>query len=369
MYHFKRLALWVLILANVACSNPEEDIKEITLPEGFRIGIFAEDVKGARSMTRGDEGTIFVGTRHSGNVYALQDTDGDNKIDKQYTLMSDLFMPNGVAYRNGDLYVAEVNKVWRLPDIENSLDNPNPELLYDNLPDEKSHGWKYIAFGPDDKLYIPIGAPCNVCERDDERYATINRINPDGSGFEIYARGVRNSVGFDWHPETGELWFTDNGRDWMGDDIPPDELNHAPQPGLHFGFPYWHGSGVKDPEFGDKMALEEVTKPVQDLGPHVAALGMNFYDGDMFPPEYRHQVFIAEHGSWNRTEPIGYRVTLVRLDDEGNSLGYEVFAEGWLKEDGTVIGRPVDVFEMPDGSLLVSDDYASLIYRIWYEGS
>ncbi len=223
-----------------------------------------------------------------------------------------------------------------------------------------------MRFGHDSKLYVPVGAPCNICEPDPDRYAVIMRLQPDGSGLETFARGVRNTVGFDWHPETRELWFTDNGRDWMGDERPPDELNRAPQPGLHFGFPYCHGGTIPDPEFGEKRACSEFTPPVQNLAPHVAALGMRFYTGSMFPTHYRQQIFIAEHGSWNRTVPIGYRVMLARLKDN-QAVSYEPFAEGWL-QDGRAWGRPVDVLVMPDGSLLVSDDRADVIYRIHYKG-
>jgi glucose/arabinose dehydrogenase len=228
------------------------------------------------------------------------------------------------------------------------------------------HAWKFIAFGPDGKLYVPVGVPCNVCV-EDTAYGIIARMNPDGSELETFASGVRNTVGFDWHPKTGELWFTDNGRDWMGDDQPPDELNHAPESGLHFGFPYCHGGTIPDPDFGRRRACDEFTPPAINLGPHVAALGMRFYTGAMFPETYTNQIFIAEHGSWNRTVPIGYRVSLVRLDESGQAVSYEPFVEGWLRAGGAW-GRPVDVLVMPDGALLVSDDLAGAIYRISYQG-
>jgi glucose/arabinose dehydrogenase len=239
-------------------------------------------------------------------------------------------------------------------------------VVNDGFPRETHHGWKFIAFGPDGRLYVPVGAPCNVCEREDPRFASIQRMRPDGTGQETFARGVRNTVGFDWDPSTKELWFTDNGRDWLGDDLPPDELNHAPGKGLHFGFPYRHGKEIPDPEFGKKKIREEFVPPAWELGPHVAALGMRFYTGTMFPDKYRGHIFIAEHGSWNRSTPIGYRVTLVRVES-GRATGYEVFAEGWLSE-GRAWGRPVDLLVMPDGALLVSDDKAGAIYRISYEG-
>lgn len=274
-------------------------------------------------------------------------------------------MPNGVAFRDGALYVAEVNRVIRFDGIESRLADPGtPVVVNDGFPRDTHHGWKFIAFGPDGMLYIPVGAPCNVCERDDPRYASILRMRPDGTGLAIFAQGVRNTVGFDWDPSTKELWFTDNGRDWMGDDLPPDELNHAPVPGLHFGFPYRHGKDLPDPEFGDKRDPGEFVPPARELGPHVASLGMRFYPGTMFPVKYRNQIFIAEHGSWNRSIPIGYRITLVTIR-EGKASDYEVFAEGWLT-GGEAWGRPVDLLVMKDGALLVSDDKAGAIYRISY---
>jgi glucose/arabinose dehydrogenase len=239
-----------------------------------------------------------------------------------------------------------------------------PEIFVDGLPSEAHHGWKYIAFGPDGMLYVPIGAPCNICLSEDERFASILRVSADGDRLEIFARGVRNTVGFDWHPGTGDLWFTDNGRDWLGDNSPPDELNRAPGKGHHFGYPFCHGGDIADPDFGDQRGCEEFVAPEQNLGPHVAALGLRFYTGYQFPPEYRGQVLIAEHGSWNRSKKIGYRITLVQIRN-GRAASYEVFAEGWL--DGQKAwGRPVDLLQLPDGSILVSDDYAGAIYRISY---
>ena len=340
-------------------------LDKISLPPGFKISVYAGDVPGARSMTLSPNGTLFVGTRTLGAVYALVDRDRDNTAEEVITLASGLNMPNGVAFRGGALYVAEVNRVLRYDNIEAVLNNPpKPVVVNDTFPTDRHHGWKFIRFGPDGKLYVPVGAPCNICEPVEGRYAGIFRMEPDGTGLEPFARGVRNSVGFDWQPVTKELWFTDNGRDWMGDDMPPDELNHAPRKGLHFGFPYCHGRSVPDPEFGKSRRCEAFTPPARELGPHVASLGMRFYTGEMFPEKYRGQVFIAEHGSWNRSTPIGYRVTLVRLK-EGRAVAYEVFAEGWL-QGGRPWGRPVDLLVMPDGSLLVSDDHAGAIYRISY---
>jgi glucose/arabinose dehydrogenase len=345
------------------------EIPEIKLPDGFNISYFAKDVDNARSLARGDKGTIFVGNRNGNKVYALVDEDNDGKADKQYTIASGLEMPNGVAFRNGALFVAEVSKVWRFDNIEDNLSNPpTPVLVNDEFPTDRSHGWKYIAFGPDGKLYVPVGAPCNICDahKQNPKYNTIMRMNADGSNLEMYATGIRNTVGFTWHPTTKELWFTDNGRDMMGDDIPADELNHAPQQGMDFGYPYCHAGDVKDPVYGNEHPCSDFVAPVQKLGPHVAALGLKFYTGNMFPPEYKNQVFIAEHGSWNRSVPIGYRVTLVKLDASGKALSYEVFADGWHDGDDSW-GRPVDVLELPDGSLLVSDDKNDAVYRITYQ--
>jgi glucose/arabinose dehydrogenase len=236
----------------------------------------------------------------------------------------------------------------------------------DAFPGDAHHGWKFIAFGPDGMLYVPVGAPCNICLRSDPRYGTIMRMRPDGSGLEVYARGVRNSVGFDWDPATGALWFTDNGRDYLGDNEPPDELNRVTRPGESFGFPFVHGRAILDPEYGRGRSPSEFTPPARELGPHVAALGMRFYRGRLFPPEYRGAIFIAEHGSWNRTTPIGYRISVVRPEGKGPAT-YETFAQGWLS-GGSAWGRPVDVQELPDGSLLVSDDRAGVVYRITYDG-
>ncbi len=344
---------------------PPTEYDFVTLPPGFTITTFAEDVAGARSLCLAPGGTLFVGSRRAGNVYALVDADGDGKAEKKYIIASGLNMPNGVAFRDGSLFVAEVNRILRFDAIESRLDSPpEPVIIRDDLPTEAHHGWKFIRFGPDGKLYVPVGAPCNICESEDERFAAILRMNPDGSELEVFAHGVRNTVGFDWNPDTGVLWFTDNGRDMLGDDLPPDELNRAPEPGLHFGYPYCHGGDIPDPEFGNKRSCDEFVPPAMKLGAHVASLGMRFYTGTSFPPQYHKQIFIAEHGSWNRTVPVGYRVTLVRVQN-GRAIDYTPFASGWLAEDGEVRGRPVDVEVMPDGSLLVSDDRADRIYRIY----
>jgi len=318
-------------------------------------------------MTLGTNGTLFVGSRSEGKVYAVIDRNGDGKADEVITIARGLRSPNGVAFRDAALYVAEINRVIRFDAIESRLKNPPKAVVVNaSFPDKSHHGWKFIRFGPDGRLYVPVGAPCNVCDEKDPRFASIMRMNPDGNQLEIFARGVRNTVGFDWHPRSGELWFTDNGRDWLGDNQPPDELNRAPKLGLHFGFPYLHGRNIPDPEYGENRKNYEFILPEMELGSHVASLGMRFYTGAMFPGSYRDQIFIAEHGSWNRSDPSGYRITLVRLR-ENRAISYETFAQGWL-QNGSAWGRPVDLQIMPDGSLLVSDDKMGAIYRITYSG-
>jgi glucose/arabinose dehydrogenase len=341
----------------------------IKLPKGFSISVFAE-VEDARSMALTPNGTLFVGNRSEDKVYAIKDTDGDFKADKKWVIASGLNMPNGVAFKDGDLYVAEVNQIHKFTGIESKLAAPGKsQIVYDKFPTEKHHGWKYIAFGPDGKLYVPVGAPCNICESKDPVFASITRMNTDGSGVEVYASGVRNTVGFTWHSETKNIWFTDNGRDMMGDDIPPCELNTATRAGQHFGYPYCHGGTIKDPEFGDKRACSEFVQPAQNLGAHVAPLGLKFYAASMFPAEYKNQIILAEHGSWNRSKKSGHKLSLVKVDKSNAATSYTTFASGWLDEaTQKVWGRPVDMLLLPDGSMLVSDDYAGVIYRISYKG-
>jgi glucose/arabinose dehydrogenase len=358
-------ALALLLFVSVAVAQPRSmPLDTIRLPPGFAIELVAR-VDNARQMVLGPKGTLFVGSMQAGKVYAVRLRPGAPA--EVLTIASGLSLPAGVAFQGGALYVSSVNRVLRLDDVENHLaDPPKPVVVTDRLPKDRHHGWKVLGFGPDGKLYVPVGAPCNICEPDADRYANIMRMNADGSGLETFARGVRNTVGFDWDPRTRDMWFTDNGRDWLGDDSPPDELNHAPRAGMHFGFPYCHGGTISDPEFGRRRPCSDFTPPAQNLGPHVAALGMRFYSGEQFPAQYRNQILIAEHGSWNRSRKIGYRVSLVRLED-GKAVAYEPFATGWL-QGGDAWGRPADVLVMPDGSLLVSDDFAGAIYRITYRG-
>ncbi len=342
-------------------------LDKIQLPLGFKIEVYAE-VNNARSMALSPSGVLYVGNRNDDKVYAVKDTDGDGVADKRWVIASGLNMPNGVAFKDGDLYVAEVSKITKYPSIESKLDNPPaPVVVNDTYPTESHHGWKYIAFGPDGKLYVPVGAPCNICKKDEEIFASITRMNADGSGREVIANGVRNSVGFTWHPDTEQMWFTDNGRDLLGNDVPPCELNKVTAAGQHFGYPYCHGGTIADPEF-DSRPCSDFVSPAQNLGPHVAPLGLKFYTGSMFPATYSKQVFIAEHGSWNRDTKIGYRVSLVKVSNS-EATAYETFASGWLDEEKQKAwGRPVDVLIMKDGSMLVSDDYANVIYRISYKG-
>ena len=384
-------ALWLLLAVVIVCCNGK--IKEETLPvleggelaltdyaktlpldrikmpAGFVIEVYAE-VNNARSMAMSPEGTLYVGNRNGDKVYAVKDIDGDNKADKRWIIASGLNMPNGVAVKDGDLYVAEVSRITKYPSIEANLGKSlTPVVVKDDYPTETHHGWKYIAFGPDGRLYVPVGAPCNICKSEDEVYASITSINADGTDKKIVASGVRNTVGFTWHPVTKELWFTDNGRDMLGDDVPPCELNRASEAGLHFGYPYCHGGTISDPEFGSLEPCSKFTKPTQTLGAHVAPLGIKFYTGDSFPAEYKNQAFIAEHGSWNRAQKSGYRISLVRVSDNVTSTGYETFASGWLDEaEQKSWGRPVDVLVLKDGSMLVSDDQAGVVYRIYYKG-
>lgn len=353
-------------LNNALTSTEGLQLDKLILPAGFKIDVYAR-VKSARSMALGSDGTLFIGTRGHDKVYAVRDKDGDFKADELFVIAENLKNPNGVAFKDGALYVAEISKLWKYDNIESTLNNPFGKLIYDDYPTDGHHGWKYIAFGPDGKLYIPVGAPCNLCESKNEIYASITRMNADGTDREIFAKGVRNTVGFTWHPDTKEMYFTDNGRDMLGDDIPPCELNRATEKGQHFGYPYCHGGTIKDPEYGDKFPCSDFVKPAQTLGPHVAPLGLKFYTGSMFPSTYRNKILIAEHGSWNRAEKIGYRITMV-TEQNGVGKSYEPFIYGWLDEkEQTSWGRPVDVLVMPDGSMLISDDQSGTIYRVSYQ--
>lgn len=355
---------------DIRSAKADVQLEKIKLQPGFKIEVWAADVPNARSMAISENGIVFVGNRQEENVYALVDENADGKADSKFILADGLDMPNGVAYKDGDLYVAEVSRILRFPDIKNNLNNPKFEVVFDGYPTESHHGWKFIAFGPDGMLYVPVGAPCNICDPEEEVFASITRLDvskPDAKP-EVYAHGVRNTVGFDWHPVSNELWFTDNGRDMLGDDTPDCELNRATGAGQHFGYPYWHAGTVKDPEFGTKgKEAAAYVAPAAKMGPHNAPLGMRFYEGAMFPAIYKNNAIIAKHGSWNRSKKAGYEVVMAKIDSSGKVTGQETFATGWLDDASQEVwGRPVDVQELPDGSLLISDDMANCIYRVTY---
>jgi glucose/arabinose dehydrogenase len=359
-------ARWLVIGIVAALLAPADCLAQLPLgrlraPPGFVIEVFAE-VPGARSLAVAERGArVYVGTQGE-RVFAVLDPDRDGRADEVVEVAHGLKVPNGVALApDGALFVVEQHQITRFdPSGERKVVVP-PGIL----PDFRHHGWRYAAFGPDRRLYVTIGAPCNICEvRGFE--GTIVRMREDGHEVEIFAHGVRNSLGLDWQPRTGELFFTDNGGDQLGDLVPPDELNRAAEPDLHFGYPYVYGPGQPYPEFAGAKAPGPFTPPVVNFDAHVAALGIHFYRGRMFPQEYRYAAFVAQHGSWNRSEPIGYRVVRVAFDAAGRPSGTDVFIDGWLGSDGDAWGRPVDIAELPDGSLLISDDEAGVIYRVTY---
>ena len=374
------LTLCIAVLGaglGVSARQAPRPLGSLVLPAGFQADVFAENVGNARMMVLGPQGTVFVGSQYAGNVYAVVDRDGDHKADRVVTIATGLRQPNGVAMRNGALYVATTSQILRFDDIEKHLDAPPaPVIVRDNLPNpNQGHTWKFIAFGPDDMLYMSVGAPCNVCASP-PMVSAIVRMKPDGSNMEAFAEGIRNSVGFAWHPVTHELWFTDNGRDLLGDDVPNDELNVAYKAGLHFGFPYCHQGDVADPEFGSQRACSTTEPPVQKLGAHVAAIGFTFYTGGMFPARYKNAAIIAQHGSWNRSTPSGSRV-MAAFTDGRRVTGYEPLVDGFLPgagsgapggrgATGAATGRPADVLEMADGSILISDDIGNRLIRVTY---
>jgi glucose/arabinose dehydrogenase len=340
----------------------EIPVDKIKVPPGFKVSLWASGIANARTMAWGDKGTLFVSSRVAGNVYAVTD-DGSQRTVK--VIAKGLNLPNGVAFKDGTLYVAEISRITKMVGIEEKLDDPpKMEVVYDILPRDVPHGWKYLAFGPDGKLYFNIGAPCNICMPPDT-HANLSRVNPDGTGFEYVAHGVRNSVGFDWHPVTKKLYFTTHGRDWLGDDLPSDRFDVVSRKGEHFGFPFCHQGNILDPEFGKGQSCAKFTQPLLKTGAHVAGNGVMFYTGSMFPAEYQNRAFLAQRGSWNRSKKVGFRVMMVTLGKAGPPK-YEVFAEGWLQGD-QIWGRPVYTKQMKDGSLLITDDYAGAIYRVAYQ--
>jgi len=364
----KILLTSLLVTGYAMADDPHQTVlKQLKLPKGFSISIFAKDLPNARTLALGDEGVIYIGTRQQGSIYAVQDTNNDGIADKKYTLATNLYMPNGVAYKNNTLYVAQPHRIIRFNNITQLLAKPpKPQIVYDKLPADKRHGWKYLRFGADSKLYSAVGAPCNSCESDKKIYGSLFRVNTDGSNFEIIASGVRNSVGFDWHPETKALYFSENGRDNLGDDIPPDELNLWTKKGQNFGFPYCYGDDILDPELGKDKNCATFRSPSWQFKAHNAPLGIRFYRGNQFPENYHHQLFVAQHGSWNRSTPDGYRIALIKFE-QGKPVSEEIFISGWLTEDGKVLGRPTDILEIADGSLLIADDKRGVIYKVSYQ--
>lgn len=348
----------------VAAAADKLPVDKLKAAKGFKVEVYASGMPNARSLALGDKGTVFVGSRLLDKVYAIVDKGGKREVK---VIAEKLMLPNGIEFHKGSLYVATPKDITRYDDIEAKLDNPPaPVKIYDQLPGDVPHGWKFIKIGPDGKLYVPVGAPCNICEPDPEKYAQIRRINLDGSGMEIVARGVRNTVGFDFHPKTGELYFTDNQRDWLSEDLPNDELNRVTKQGQHFGYPYCHQGDFADPQLGWGKACADFVKPVLLMGPHSAPLGMRFYTGKMFPQKYQGAIFVARHGPWNRTQKYAADVVAVFLNPNGTVKSMEPFLTGLL-ENNAYLGRPVDVLVLKDGSLLVSDDHAGAVYRVSYK--
>lgn len=337
-------------------------VARLKAPKGFKIEVYASGLTNAREMREGDKGTVFVGTRLIDKVYAVSNKDGKREVK---TIASGLHRPNGVAFHDGTLYIAELSKISKIDKIEDNLDNPpKPTLVYDDLPKDEAHGWKFIAIGPDNKLYVPVGQPGNNVLHD-AAHGQIRRMNLDGTGVEVVALGVRNTVGFDWSPITKDLYFTDNGRDWLSEDVPEDELNRLTKVGQDFGAPYCYQGDIPDPEFGWGHSCDEFVKPVAKMGPHSASLGMRFYTGNMFPSEYKNAIFVARHGSWNRSKKFGGDIVVVKLNKDGSVKSVEPFITGFI-ENNNYLGRPDDVLVMKDGSLLISDDFNGALYRVTY---
>jgi glucose/arabinose dehydrogenase len=346
----------------LAAAADKLPIAKLKLPPGFNIEVYAAGMANARSMREGDKGTVFVGSRLVDKVYAIVNQDGKRSVK---VIASGLYRPNGVAFHDGTLYIAELSQISKIDNIEDNLDNPpKPTVIYDKLPKDEAHGWKFISIGPDNKLYVPVGQPGNNVLHDDA-HGQIRRMNLDGSDAEVVALGVRNSVGFDWHPETKQMYFTDNGRDWLSESVPEDELNRVTKVGEDFGAPYCYQGNILDPEFGWGHSCSEFTPPVGLMGPHAAALGMRFYTGSMFPETYKNTIFVARHGSWNKSQKFGGDVAVVKLNKDGAVESVEPFLTGFI-ENNNYVGRPVDVLQLKDGSLLVSDDWNGAVYRISY---
>jgi glucose/arabinose dehydrogenase len=341
-------------------------ISKLKAPRGFKIELYAAGVDNARTLRLGDKGAVFVSSRVRDKIYAIVERGGRREVK---VIASGLYRPNGIAFHNGTLYIAELSQISKIENVEDVLDDPpKPTVIYSELPKDETHGWRYLAIGPDNKLYVSVGAPCNNCLSPDQ-HAQIRRINLDGSGAEVVARGIRHSVGFDWHPQTRQLYFTENARDWWSEDVPEDKLNRITQSGKDdFGIPYCHQGNLLDGEFGWGRSCEEFTKPLALLGPHSAVLGMHFYNGTMFPVDYRGNILVARHGSWNRTNKAGGDILHVRLNRDGTVRGTESFITGFI-ENNTYLGRPADMLVMKDGSLLISDDHNGAVYRVSFSAA
>ena len=346
----------------LATASDKLPTAKLKLPPGFNIEVHAAGMANARSLALGDKGTVFVGSRLVDKVYGIENKDGKRSVK---IVASGLYRPNGVAFKDGTLYIAELSKVSKIEKVEDNLDSPpKPVVIYDKLPKDEAHGWKFIAIGPDNKLYVPVGQPGNNVLHDED-HGQIRRMNLDGTGAEVYVRGVRNTVGFDWNPENKQMYFTDNGRDWLSETVPEDELNRITKAGEHFGAPYCLQGNIIDQELGWGKDCKDYTAPVGLMGPHVAALGMRFYTGNMFPKSYKNAIIVARHGSWNKSKKQGGDVVVVKLNKDGTVKSMEPFITGFL-EDNKYLGRPVDVMQLKDGSLLVSDDWNGAVYRITY---
>jgi len=342
----------------------ELPIDKLKLPAGFKAEVWSHGTPGVRAMARSDSGKVYVGTRGLGRVYEIT----DNGKERTSRIVVDKLNQPAVAFHKGALYVMAIDKVLRFDGIEQNPNVAPVDLTAKfNLPPEQHHNWKYIRFGPDGKLYVPFGAPCNICELPTQEYAQLRRYDADGSNMEVIGRGIRNTQGFDWHPVTKELWFTDHGRDWLGDDTPDDELNRMSKTGLNFGFPHCHANGLADPDIKKDKPCEGVTLPVKTMGAHAAVMGLHFYTGAMFPTEYKNAMFIARKGSWNRTKKSGYDVVMVKANDDGSNAQVTPFITGFLDEKTDAFyGRPVYLTQLPDGSMLLADEQMGAIYRISY---
>jgi len=360
----KILGSLLLLGLTTAPAMAKDILDKLTVAPGFEVSLFADDVENARQIAVSKKGIVYAGSRKAGNVYALIDHNSDGVADKKMVIAEGLNMPSGLAIKDGDLYVGEVHRIIRFKNVDTQLKDPKFDVVYNALPSDRHHGWKFLRFAPTGELIIPVGVPCNICA-EDERYGRIFALDVETKQIKTIAQGVRNSVGFDFHPSTQALWFSDNGRDMMGDYIPPDEINRVSKENEHFGFPYVHAGAIVDPEFGKGKNISDYSPPALALGAHVAPLGIHFYTGKQFPGSYKEQLFVAEHGSWNRTKKSGYKVAVANVE-QGRITKYTPFITGFMHNE-TTFGRPVAFAQLNDGSLLISDDYANVIYRVSYK--